>query len=187
MEKKLSKRIKQLRELKGLTQSQLAEILGIKNQTVSNYESGEREPSYDILLKLADCFGVTTDYLFGRTNIERNMLPELSEDLKKIWDACLDNEQFLLVFKEILNIMESLINLDLKYNSNYLSESKGLFSGISDFYKQINSSRFSRAYIKEQIDKADAHINYVNARFNEIKWIPFEPPFPWETEQKDGE
>jgi len=66
----INKRIKSLRKESGHTQQQLAEKLGIKNQTVSCYESGEREPSYEIILKLADYFNVSVDYLLGRTDVK---------------------------------------------------------------------------------------------------------------------
>lgn len=66
----INKRIKSLRKESSHTQQQLAEKLGIKNQTVSCYESGEREPSYEIILKLADYFNVSVDYLLGRTDVK---------------------------------------------------------------------------------------------------------------------
>ncbi|WEA52270.1 helix-turn-helix transcriptional regulator [Weissella paramesenteroides] len=58
-------RLKELREAKGLSQRQLANELGMVRQAYSNYERGEREPRIDVLIKLADYFDVSVDYLIG--------------------------------------------------------------------------------------------------------------------------
>lgn len=61
-----SERLKRLRKSKGLKQQELAEILGIKRNTYSDWENGKTEPSFDNLIKLADFFEVSLDWLFGR-------------------------------------------------------------------------------------------------------------------------
>lgn len=62
-------RLKKLREAKGITQSELANELGYKNQQViSFYEMGEREPRIEALIKLANYFDVSIDYLVGRSD-----------------------------------------------------------------------------------------------------------------------
>lgn len=61
-------RLKQLRESKGLSQYAFAQKMGVAQSTVGNWESGKREPNYSTLQKLADYFGVSTDYLLGGTN-----------------------------------------------------------------------------------------------------------------------
>lgn len=58
-------RLKQLREEKGLTQKQLAEMLNISRSALSLYESGQRQPDLEILSKIARFFNVTVDYLIG--------------------------------------------------------------------------------------------------------------------------
>jgi len=62
-------RLKTLRKGQKLTQQELANRLGVAKSVVSYYESGDRFPSYDVLIKIARTFHVTTDYLLG---IERN-------------------------------------------------------------------------------------------------------------------
>lgn len=64
----LPERIKKLRQSMNLPQEQLARLLGVDRSTISSYESNMRQPSLDTLLRIADVFGVTTDYLLGRTN-----------------------------------------------------------------------------------------------------------------------
>ncbi len=58
-------RIKQLRKQKELTQEQLAKRLWVSKSIISSYESGNKFPSLDILIKLAYTFNVSTDYLLG--------------------------------------------------------------------------------------------------------------------------
>ena len=61
-----AKRIKFLRQSKELNQVQLAERLGVKKQSISNWENDNIMPSIDMLIRIADFFHVTTDYLLGR-------------------------------------------------------------------------------------------------------------------------
>ena len=61
----MNKKLKLLRNEKNLSQKQVAEQLGITVSAYSNYEQGIREPSYDILIKIAKLYNVTTDYLLG--------------------------------------------------------------------------------------------------------------------------
>lgn len=60
-------RLKELRKKKGLSQLRLATELNTTQNTVSRYETGEREPGIDELIKIADYFNVSVDYLIGRT------------------------------------------------------------------------------------------------------------------------
>lgn len=61
-----SKMLRQLREQRNLTQKDIAKYLGITRQAVASYESGKREPDYNVLKNIADYFDVSVDYLLGR-------------------------------------------------------------------------------------------------------------------------
>ena len=61
-------RLKALRQSMNLPQEQLAHLLGVDRSTISSYESSMRQPSLGTLSRIADVFGVSTDYLLGRTN-----------------------------------------------------------------------------------------------------------------------
>ena len=60
-------RLKELRKRKGLSQLRLATDLNTTQNTISRYETSEREPGIDELIKIADYFNVSVDYLIGRT------------------------------------------------------------------------------------------------------------------------
>jgi len=54
-----------------MSQAELAEKLGISQQTISKYENGTRQPDFNILKFIADFFDVSTDYLLGRSVIRK--------------------------------------------------------------------------------------------------------------------
>ena len=62
------KRIRDLREDRDITQKQLAEILGMSQTGYSKYETGENDIPTQILIKLADFYGTSIDYMLGRTD-----------------------------------------------------------------------------------------------------------------------
>ena len=83
------------RQLKKLKVIEAAELLGISQPTLSAWETGNKAPSVEVLEKMADLYGVTTDFLLGRTDSEhsfdnmvslnKKQLPILHE--KPVWSA----------------------------------------------------------------------------------------------------
>ncbi|MBQ7328864.1 MAG: helix-turn-helix transcriptional regulator [Oscillospiraceae bacterium] len=61
-------RIRSLREDRDLTQTQIAQMLGMSQTGYSKYETGENDIPTSVLIKLADFYGTTTDYLLERTD-----------------------------------------------------------------------------------------------------------------------
>ena len=76
----LNEKLIELREDMGLTQEELGDKINVARSTISGYENGTSQPSYSVLLQLADVFGVSLDYLFGRTDI-RMPIGRLNESL----------------------------------------------------------------------------------------------------------
>lgn len=70
-----SVKLKTLRKGLNLTQQQLAERIGVAKSVISYYESGDRFPSYDVLIKLTHVFHTTTDYLL---DIEKNRVIDVT-------------------------------------------------------------------------------------------------------------
>ena len=66
----MTNRIKDLREDRDMRQSDLAAATGIDQRTISNYETGKTYPDAYALIKLADFFDVSIDYLVGRTTTD---------------------------------------------------------------------------------------------------------------------
>lgn len=63
------KRLKELRRQSGLTQSEIATKLHIRQQSYARYEFGTGEPNMQTLYELSEIFGVSIDYLFGKADI----------------------------------------------------------------------------------------------------------------------
>lgn len=70
--------LKNLRKAKKVTQKEIADFLGVSNSAYSQYETGTREPSLEILTKLADYFGVTIDDILGRAEDEEQSQQQTS-------------------------------------------------------------------------------------------------------------
>ena len=64
-----SRRLKELRIAKNLIQEQVSALIDVSRPTYSNYETGLRKPSIQIINKIADVFEISVDWLFGRTDI----------------------------------------------------------------------------------------------------------------------
>lgn len=90
----LHEQIRRLRTAQGITQVELAHRLGVSKQSVSNWENNNIQPSIELLERLADLFGVSTDCLLGRCShrtldvtglSDRQIahLQQLAEDLRQ--------------------------------------------------------------------------------------------------------
>ena len=80
----IGEKIKELRTNRKLTQSDLGRILGVTTSAVSSYEIAERQPSYDILIKLSSFFNVSTDYLLGLSKKDVIDITDLTEKQRTI-------------------------------------------------------------------------------------------------------
>ena len=99
MDNKLfQERLRKLRNERDLSQDDVGQSLNLSGRTIGNYESGKRMPALDTLIKLADFYEVSIDYLLGRTDnrclnsttsemsIFENLPPEAYEELKILLD-----------------------------------------------------------------------------------------------------
>lgn len=107
----LKDRLKELRKESDLKQSEVAEALDIGRTTYSNYEQGLRSPRKDKLIKIANYFGVSVDYLLGLTD-EKQTANKIAEEIA-------DNPELMEFYKSFKE------NNELKRLFNH---SKGLSS-----------------------------------------------------------
>ncbi len=82
--------LRELRASKSMTQSDVAKILGLTTNAYQSYERGTSEPGCKALSKLADFYGVTTDYLLGR---EAQTAPLAGMNFKPV-----DNDEFIRLY-----------------------------------------------------------------------------------------
>lgn len=92
--------LKELRTIKGFSSAKdFCEMAGISYNTYQNYETGKRLPTAEILMRLADFYNVSTDYLLGRTKVkEMNKLSAdalTEEQVREIDDAIVSSYERL--------------------------------------------------------------------------------------------
>ena len=67
-----AEKLKNLRKCKKITQEELAKIINVERSSIGKYESANTIPSNDTLIKIAEYFNVSTDYLLGKANVKNN-------------------------------------------------------------------------------------------------------------------
>ncbi|MFS0560088.1 helix-turn-helix transcriptional regulator [Terribacillus sp. 179-K 1B1 HS] len=104
----IGKRLRYLREQRKLSQLELAKRLDIPNQNISNYEREFRQPDYETLVKLAEFYEVTTDYLLGKSDDPQSTHEEEFEAFRnrpdlEVWykDLPKSSEEELEMLKEM--------------------------------------------------------------------------------------
>ena len=85
-QKKIGSFLKELRKEKGITQEQLAEILGVSGRTISRWETGSNMPDLDVLIEIADYYGVELRELLDGERRSEKMNEEMKETVLKVAD-----------------------------------------------------------------------------------------------------
>lgn len=85
-QKKIGSFLKELRKEKGITQEQLAEILGVSGRTVSRWETGSNMPDLGVLIEIADYHGIELRELLDGERRSEKMNEEMKETLLKVAD-----------------------------------------------------------------------------------------------------
>lgn len=128
----IAKSLKKLRALKGLTQGQVAEAVGIEPTSYAYYEYGKRSPRPEILEKLALLFDVSVSDLYKGENAPQFTLPEkapLGELIK-------------LIQKKTAGIPEDVLNLSMNFSST--DEVWDIVRGALEHGMKNNGSKVSK-------------------------------------------
>ncbi len=75
------KKLKELRISAGISQQKLADVILVSQQSVNKYENHDIEPDINTLIKIADYFDVSVDYLIGRSNSESSPCQSTYKDI----------------------------------------------------------------------------------------------------------
>lgn len=97
-----AKRLKELRNKRGLTQQQISDRLGLARTTYSGYENGAREPDIDSLKKFSEFFGVTIDYMTGK-DVDGE-LANVKDEFLKIYYKLPEDKRMLI--REVAKSMQ---------------------------------------------------------------------------------
>ena len=88
MIKGLADRLKELRQKLNLSQKDVATYLDLSPSIISGYETGERTPSASIIIRLADLYHCSTDYILGKSDIDTSAYISLDGLTVKATDFC---------------------------------------------------------------------------------------------------
>ncbi len=91
-------RFREVREKVGKTQIEVAKYLGVSRQCYNNYELGNREPGIETLLRLADFFDVSVDYMLGKEGVKESRSEEDDVILEKIRELTAEEKKRVLDF-----------------------------------------------------------------------------------------
>lgn len=169
MARKIGDRIKELRNKKELTQAELADKLGFTSQTVSNWESGTREPDIDALTQLASLFNVSLDYLLlgrqeeslhsmrcpvcgGERFVKSQYLDSTSKESKVTCVKCgytfsIRSDikvQYYGKVKELNSVLHNISSLELE-----LKQLENKTGDVSRFKKELKEYKRKQAMFKE--------------------------------------
>lgn len=103
--------MKKLREEKGLMQQDVCNALDIEQSTLANYENNRRVPKTDILIEIANYYGVSLDYLVGRTDDRFDNSKRRPKDLNKFLqqsEIIFDGDTYNLTDEDRDLVMKSL-------------------------------------------------------------------------------
>ena len=117
-----AERIKQLRKKKGISQSELAEVIGVKNNTVSTWERGTRKPDFEALNLLSDYFEVSFEYILGSSDKEEARVKPTEEELDQLALSALADELYDNVKKYCQLSTKSQKMIDALINATYQME-----------------------------------------------------------------
>lgn len=115
-----AKRLTNLREKKNLYQKDIAEIFNIEQATVSNWEKGKRIPDSEMLIKLANFFEVSVDYLLGNDTTLTTKEEELRE---------MEALKQLLIKKGFMKYNEDLTNEEIDRLMKFVNANKEFLKG----------------------------------------------------------
>lgn len=158
----IGERLCTLRNERELTMKELGLAIGVSDSAVNKYEKNKSEPSYKTLAKIANFFGVSIDFLFGRTNIRDVGLIDktniTSVILREFEESRLGDPYKMISFTTSLN--DAL----LQYNSEYLNEKEMnsllqllneiilVFNGLVEITRNSDDNRYLQFYQSAVID-----------------------------------
>lgn len=164
-------KLKMLREDRHLLQKEVAETLGVDRTTYVKYENGNSEPSYEILVRIADYYNVSIDYLLNRKTscypfkAFRRLKKDREKRGEKIEEVAKRTDLPLSVYRDIENgnaepTIQGLINLANYYctTTDYILAHEGYFE-----YQRKAIQNNEGAYIKNTPEISELLI-----KFNEL-------------------
>lgn len=159
----LSERIKELRNIKGLTQKEFAESINVSTVSVSSYETGVKTPSLDMVLSIAQNYNISIDWLCGLSD---NMVLDnhitTYKDLFKLFISLLDvryEDKKTIPIIDVIDTDTTSVTLILHEDKNF----QEFFSKWCDIFKLYCEKTIDidlyKMWIEKQLKDYDRPIN----------------------------
>lgn len=170
-------RIKELREKKGLTQLQFATDLGMSKQSMNSYEKGKHSPDIDLLVRLANYFECSTDYLVGlNEHPNREESQYYFEDMSRLSQALLKlplklREVWLERFVALAEYIQYGLGNNIKIGFDLLRLNI-FFEEIMNLWIETSDKRKKESYTEKDMRKANRKLHEcLNRIRSEINYL----------------
>jgi transcriptional regulator with XRE-family HTH domain len=157
-------KLKELRESSNMTQAELADVLGLKRATVTQYESGRISPSKNVLIKIANYFQVSVDDLIGQkeSHGDENQFTKMpiSEELRK-------SNNYTLSLRTAIS-QRIIAELYKKTQDQFIEDNKVLFLKLIDTLLELNmkAEESNHEYVNVSFSIENYDINKIISEFS---------------------
>lgn len=117
--------LKYLRNRDKLSQSELAEKLGVAKSTISMYEVGKREPDFETLEAIADLFNVDMNFLLGKDGSENDDHYYLNDESRQIAQEAFENPELRTLFKVARDIPPERLRAHIEFMKSLKEQERG--------------------------------------------------------------
>lgn len=117
--------LKYLRNRDKLSQSELAEKLGVAKSTISMYEVGKREPDFETLEAIADLFNVDMNFLLGKDGSENDDHYYLNDETRQIAQEAFENPKLRTLFKVARDIPPERLRAHIEFMKSLKEQERG--------------------------------------------------------------
>ncbi len=117
--------LKYLRNRDHLSQSELADKLGVAKSTISMYEVGKREPDFETLEAIADLFNVDMNFLLGKSGSENDNYYYLNEETRQIAQDAFENPELRSLFHVARDIPPERLRAHIEFMKTSKEQEKG--------------------------------------------------------------
>lgn len=154
----MGNRIGELRRSKGLTLKKMGELLNIRDNTLSQYETGKREPQLGMMIEIANFFGVSVEYLMGKTD-KRDYPLDTDDDAIELLQKLENNEVHYYDFSAESSLKLALWSVE---NQKLLKDRyPKLFEEARFFIDHIESSHRSLKWYTDMRKKDNAKLDRI--------------------------